>query len=255
MRAFFTDLLNPYPILMVVMGMGLARLWWKGRQPRARLLLLTVPFVVLLLLSCQPVEFLALGTLEWRNPPLAARPDDSQAIVVLAGAARPPNHWRLRAELDSSTMYRCLCASRLYHEAKSCPVLVSGGKSDPSEPGPACSQVMRDFLVELGVKEPDLIVEDGSRTTYENALESRKLLDSRGIQKIVLVTDAVHMVRASGCFRRQGFEVVPAACHHQATSYTFAMEDVIPSVGSLHTSERVWHEWVGLLWYWTQGRI
>jgi uncharacterized SAM-binding protein YcdF (DUF218 family) len=255
MRLFFIELLNPYPILMVVMGLGLTRLWWKRREPRGRLLLATIPFVVLLLFSLPPVEFLVLGTLEWRNPPLATRPEDTQAIVVLAGAARPPNPWRLQPELDSESMYRCLCASRLYHQAKACPVIVSGGKSDPSQPGPPCSRVMRNFLVELGVKESDLNVEDSSRTTYENAVESRKLLEARGIQKIVLVTDAAHMVRAAGCFRRQGLEVVPAACHHQATSYTFGMEDLVPSVGSLRGSQRVWHEWIGLLWYWLRGRV
>jgi len=65
----------------------------------------------------------------------------------------------------------------------------------------------------------------------------------------------VHMVRAAGCFRRQGLEVVPAACHHQSTSYTFAAQDLIPSARSLQSGEQVWHEWFGLLWYWIQGRI
>jgi len=48
---------------------------------------------------------------------------------------------------------------------------------------------------------------------------------------------------------------MPAACHHQSTSYTFAMQDLIPSAGSLQSGQRVWHEWFGLLWYWLQGRI
>ncbi len=255
MRGFLVELLNPYPILMLVTGLGLARLWWKRKETRGRLLFAAAPFITLLLLSLQPVEFLALGTLEWKNKPLVTRPGDIQAIVVLAGGARPANPWRLQAELDSASMYRCLCAARFYHQATTCPVVVSGGKSAPSQPGPPCSRVMRDFLVELGVKESDLMVEDGSRTTYENAVESRKILEAHGIKRIVLVTDAVHMVRAAGCFRRQGLDVVPAACHHQATSYTFAMQDLIPTTGSLRSSERVCHEWLGLFWYWIQGRI
>ena len=255
MHGFLVELFNPYPMLLLVMGLGLARLWWKRRETRGRLLLATVPVAVLVLLSLQPVEFLAFGTLEWKHKPLATRPADAQAIVVLAGGARPSNSWRLQPELDSESMYRCLGAARLYHQGKPCPVLVSGGKSDSSEPGPPSSPVMRNFLVELGVNESDLIIEDGSRTTYENAVESRKILETRGIKRIVLVTDAVHMVRAAGCFRRQGLEVVPAACHHQSTSYTFAAQDLIPSARSLQSGEQVWHEWFGLLWYWIQGRI
>ena len=34
---------------------------------------------------------------------------------------------------------------------------------------------VRDFLVRLGVKESDVLVEDASRTTYENAVESVKV--------------------------------------------------------------------------------
>jgi uncharacterized SAM-binding protein YcdF (DUF218 family) len=255
MREFLVELLSPYPILMLVMGLGLGRLWWKQKETRGRLLWVTIPFVALILLSLTPVEYLALGVLEWKNKPLATRPENTQAIVVLAGGVVPDNPWLLQPELDSASMYRSLCASRLYHQGKACPVIVSGGKTDPSEPGPPCSRVMRDFLVELGVKASDVVVEDASRTTYENAVESRKLLEARGFHKIVLVTDAVHMVRAAGCFRRQGLEVMPAACHHQATSYAFAMEDLVPRVGSLRSSQPVWHEWVGLFWYWIRGRI
>jgi uncharacterized SAM-binding protein YcdF (DUF218 family) len=114
---------------------------------------------------------------------------------------------------------------------------------------------MRDFLLDLAVREPDLIVEDQSRSTYENAVASSKLLEARGIQRIVLVTEAVHMVRAARCFRRQGFEVVPAACHHGATGYTFGMEDLIPSPGSVSNCQRVWHEWLGIAWYKLRDQI
>src|SRR5215471_13511707 len=108
MRGFFLDLFDPYPILLLVTALGLAKLWWKRRETRGRLLLATVPFAALVLLSLQPVEFLALGTLEWKNKPLATRPVDAQAIVVLGGGAKPSNPWCLQPELDSESMYRCL---------------------------------------------------------------------------------------------------------------------------------------------------
>jgi uncharacterized SAM-binding protein YcdF (DUF218 family) len=255
MHNFFVGLFTPYSMLMFCLGLALANLWWKRRETRGRLLLVTCPFVALMLLSAEPVEYVLLGTLEWKNKPLATRPDDAQAIVVLAGAVRAANGWRLRDELDESTTYRCLCASALYRQGGPCLVLVSGGKSDPTEPDPTCARAMRDFLVDLGVRESDLIVEDGSRSTYENAVESSKILTTRGIHRIVLVTDAVHMVRAASCFRRQGLVVVPAACHHVATGYTFELEDLIPRPVSVCNCQRVWHEWFGLAWYKLRDRI
>src|SRR6266851_3252811 len=117
MRGFFVELLKPYPILMLALGLGLVRMWYKRRETRGRLLLVTVPFIALVVFSLQPIEYLALGTLEWKNKPLATRPKDAQAIVVLAGGATPANPWRPQPELDSETLYRCLCAARLYQQA------------------------------------------------------------------------------------------------------------------------------------------
>src|SRR5262249_2268652 len=152
---------------------------------------------------------------------------------VLAAAVRPANPVRLQAELDERSTFRCLSASSLYHQGPPCLVVVSGGKSDPSEPGPPCAQVMHDFMVDLGVKTSDLLVEEASRTTFENAVECRKLLEARNIEEIVLVTDAVHTVRAEECFRNQGLRVTTAACRHDATGYAFGLEDLVPSPTSL----------------------
>jgi uncharacterized SAM-binding protein YcdF (DUF218 family) len=251
---FLTEILNPYAILVLLVAAALANVWWKHREVRRRLLLVIAPLVALMLLSLQPVEYVLLGTLEWANPPLARKPDDAGAIVVLAGGVRAANARRLRDELDEATTHRCLCASTLYHEGTACRVLVSGGKA-ADQPGPPCAQVMRGFLIELGVKEADVIVEDSSRTTYENAVESHKLLQERGIHKIVLVTDATHMVRAAACFRHQGLEVVPAACHQDATEYTPGLVDLVPNPTSVRSCQRVWHEWLGLAWYRLRGRI
>ena len=255
MGSFFIELLNPYPILMVLLAFGLGNLWWKRRETRRRLLLVTVPFAGLFLLSLQPIEYVVLGSLEWTNDSLPARPREAMAIVVLAAAVRPANDGRLHQELDERSTQRCLAASALYRQGPPCPIVVSGGNSDPSQPGPPCARVMRGLLINLGVKEPDLIVEEGSRTTFENAVETRKLLEARGIGEVVLVTDSVHLVRAAACFRKQGLKVAPAPCGREAVGYSFGPEDLVPNSNSLRNCERAWHEWLGLAWYWFRGRI
>ena len=73
---------------------------------------------------------------------------------------------------------------------------------------------MRDFLIEQGIEDSCLIVESQSENTYENAVESGKLLRTRGVRHVVLITDADHMFRASRCFRKQGLEVTPSPVRH-----------------------------------------
>ena len=58
--------------------------------------------------------------------------------------------------------------------------------------------------------ESQVWIADKSRSTYENAKYGAELVKGRGISRIVLVTDAYHMPRAEGCFRKQGLSVAPA---------------------------------------------
>jgi uncharacterized SAM-binding protein YcdF (DUF218 family) len=123
-------------------------------------------------------------------------------------------------------------------------------------PGPTLAEAMRDFLVELGVPSSDIILESRSRSTYENALQSARLLKDRGIRKIILVTEAAHMPRALGTFRKQGLEAVPAPCHYISTAwFERPLLGLLPAPGTLRESQGVLHEWLGMAWYRLRGRM
>jgi uncharacterized SAM-binding protein YcdF (DUF218 family) len=255
MYRFLVDLLQPYPLLFLFTGLAIANLWRRRRETRGRLVVLTLAFLALTLLSTPAVSHLALGSLEWQYPPLQQRPADTEVIVVLSGGVILPDATRGRAELDEDSIRRCLQAARLYHQGEPCPVVVSGGKVDPEAPGPACAELMRDFLVQLGVKGSDVLVEGASRTTYENAVESVKLLQARGLHRAVLVTDAVDLFRAIRCFHKQGAGPVPSASWYRATQLEGSLSNYLPSPGAARGCQRAWHEWLGALWYRFQDRI
>jgi uncharacterized SAM-binding protein YcdF (DUF218 family) len=189
----FVALLQPQIICFILIGATIAHMWWKRRESRRRLLLLTVPFLVLVLCCLPVVSYLALGTLEWQQPPLEERPAGTEAIVVLGGYAHAPDGIRKQPELGTDTVYRCLKAAELYHQGKRCPILVCGGSSGRNSSGPALAPLMKDFLRKLGVMADDVIVEDTSLTTHENAVEAAKLLNGRGLHRVLLVTDATHL--------------------------------------------------------------
>lgn len=253
MYRLLVDLARPTVLLSLLAALALANLWRKRQESRRRLLLLTVPFV-LLFVWCLPVtSYLALGSLEWSQPPLEERPADAEAIVVLSGYLRVLDEKGTQVELGEDTLYRCLKAAEVYHEGKPCPVVVSGGKVDSATPGPSLAAAMRDFLREQGVAASDLIVEDRSRTTYENAVESCRLLDERGIHKIVLVTDAAHLRRAVACFHKQGADVVPCGCRYRALGIDWARA-FLPDPAAARGCRDACHEWLGIGWYRLNGR-
>jgi uncharacterized SAM-binding protein YcdF (DUF218 family) len=247
--------LQPFTLLLLIMGLLIANLWRKRRERRGRLLPLTIAFAALLLTTIPAVIYPALGSLEWRFPPLLRRPDGAEAIVVLGGGMVPADAIRPRAELTEATVFRCLHAAEIYHQGKPCPVIVTGGTVDPSSSVPPNAPYMRDLLVHLGVSPADVVIEDRARTTYENAVETRRILERLQVRKILLVTEAIHMFRSLQCFREQGIEVVPAACHYRATEFRYKLGDFLPSPGAAGNGGAVIHEWLGMVWYWLKGRL
>jgi uncharacterized SAM-binding protein YcdF (DUF218 family) len=191
-------------------------------------------------------------SLESYAPPLLERPSDTGAIVVFTAGVYPPEGPRLDAAPDEDSMHRCLAAARLYHQSP-CLVVVSGGKPEPDLPGPSYAAVLGGFLEQLGVKKIDLVLEEDSRTTHENAVASALLLNEHHIGRVVLVADAVDMRRAAGSLRKQGIDVQPAPCHYRATGFRFSLATFVPSPGGAAGVQRAWHEWLGIAWYWGHG--
>jgi uncharacterized SAM-binding protein YcdF (DUF218 family) len=110
-------------------------------------------------------------------------------------------------------------------------------------------------LIYRGVAPESILIEDTSTSTYENAKRIAELLRPRGINHIVLVTDAYHTLRADLCFRRQGFLVTPIPCSWRRVPFQGRTAEIFPSARSLSENDEHLHEWLGLLWYKLKGRI
>jgi uncharacterized SAM-binding protein YcdF (DUF218 family) len=209
-----------------------------------------------LCLICLPLfAYLITGTLEWSYPPLAARPDDIETIVVLGGAVRDPDAPGLPATPGTDSYYRCMAAAHYYRQGPRCPVIVSGGKARADEGKPPVAEVMKEFLTELGVAEEDIVVEVESRNTYENAVQVAKIVHEKEWKRVLLVTDATHLKRSDWCFAAQGVDVIAAGVSYGAFGFELSLSDFIPNPRAAHQVERVSHEWLGIIWYWMRGRF
>lgn len=143
-------------------------------------------------------------------PPRHMFPPDAQAIVVLASAVYAPTPGLPTARLGNDTLERCLYAAWLFKNWRPLPVLASGGTRTADLP--LYAMVMREALRSEGVPDSMIWSEEQSHSTHEEDVYSAEILKQKGIQKIVLATDAYHMLRAEKPFRKQGLEVVPGAC-------------------------------------------
>ncbi|HLF91224.1 MAG TPA: YdcF family protein [Anaerolineales bacterium] len=200
-------------------------------------------------------------SLEWQYLP----PDEiphADAIVVLGGGTQPQQYPRPSAEVDGAGD-RVIYGARLYREGKAPLVLVTGGRLPWSFVKKAAATEMKDLLSFLGVPEEVIILEEKSANTYENAVFTKEILEPMGINRILLVTSAMHMPRSVAIFKGQGFEVIPAPTDFNITepdeklpfsqvwpNYLFGL---FPSAHNLSETTDALKEYLGILTYWARG--
>jgi uncharacterized SAM-binding protein YcdF (DUF218 family) len=250
-----SGLLQPYTLLVLSLLVSMLILWRSTPQRTRRLRVAVLLVGLLYLISMPLVSYLAMWSLEWPYPPLQGFPKDIDAVVILTGGLNVHDAAGRDVELCDDTALRTIHGAELYRRAGRLPIVISGGKVDPRTPGPTLARAAGDLLLQLGVDPSDLILEEQSRTTYENATCCREVLAKRNIRRIVLVTDAAHMFRASRCFRAAGLEVIPAGCRHRAHWFHFGATDLLPSTEAVSGIRDACHEWLGLAWYWIHGRL
>jgi len=186
---------------------------------------------------------LLCGRLEGEFPPRPVQDlPKAQAIVVLGGAISGANAFRPLPDLSGSAD-RVWHAARLYHAGKAPLVVLSGGSNPASGVQPE-AEAMQIFLRDLGVPESAMLLERQSLSTYENAHFTAALLRERGIEKILLITSALHMRRALVHFEEEGLHVIPAATDHVAGG-AIGWMDFLPDAAALEGSQRAIKELIG----------
>lgn len=196
--------------------------------------------------------------------PRAGEVGGAQAIVVLGGATEPALPPRMEVELGEGGN-RLLHAARLWRAGEAPLVVVCAGRPNPSLTSEPESSDMAELLRFLGVPAEAILEERASRNTWENALEAQRLLEPKGVRRILLVTSAMHMPRAAGLFRHAGFDVLPAPTDFRsvdAQGSVFAegvvrglVDLALPSASSLALTTQVLREYMGLAIYAALGKL
>ncbi len=104
------------------------------------------------------------------------------------------------------------------------------------------------FFVSMGIPADRLMLESASRTTYENAIMTKALVQPQPGQTWILVTSAWHMPRSVGVFRAAGWHVLPWPVGYKSSH---DIHQWLPSTLGVHLTQldTALHEWVGLVSY------
>jgi uncharacterized SAM-binding protein YcdF (DUF218 family) len=119
--------------------------------------------------------------------------------------------------------------------------------SGPGE-DPATEDLLKKF-VRLGGNRERVTMERRSRNTFENAVYSRELIEPNSNERWLLVTAALHMPRAIGCFRRVGFKVEAYPIQYTTGDRSSLQTGYGPGANALTRIDVAMKEWIGLVVY------
>ena len=281
-----TDILiDPLALVFLLVLLGCVLSWFGVRGGKVAALSVGLWLMVtaaLLLAAAPALVNRALGWHEARDATLECdRENDGVrgTLVVLSGGVAS----RARTAEDYQELYqpgfaRLIGAYQWLRDAPPTPhpetesgiadadgrlIIVAGGGKRQTVPE---AEVMRAFLLQLGVPDQQLVTESDSANTQGSAIAVAELLRQRGLPlRVELMTSALHMPRAARAFRT-------AFAAEAATGNTKAAEDaktsvslctrkvdrqavpdvpwhyLLPQTSALVKFDRLLHEWVGELY-------
>ncbi|HSC54944.1 MAG TPA: YdcF family protein [Phnomibacter sp.] len=154
------------------------------------------------------------------------------------------------------TCDRFIQTARLYHTGQINKILVTGGDGSLLQNKLSEVPFLRDELLALHVPDSAILMEPASKNTWENAVNSKKLLDSLHIKdSSILITSAMHMRRATACFAKAGLPVTPHVAGYMMMRPPGGLGDIlVPNLGLLDNWQYLLKEMVGLAVYKATGK-
>jgi uncharacterized SAM-binding protein YcdF (DUF218 family) len=186
--------------------------------------------ILFLLVALTPLSNIAAKTFA-----IAPEKRSADAIVVLATGLMHGG------SLPDESMRRAIAGIELYKQGLA-PLVVFSGRARPDEPEHTEAEQRSLLAQAVGMPAEAILKEETANTTREEAVRISRLLVHRGLRKIVLVTDSLHLRRAKLAFESTGLEVFPSPSDDYPSS-------AVSSSDRLWLLSRIVEESVALTYY------
>lgn len=183
------------------------------------------------------------------------RPHD--VAIVLTGMAEYNN------DIESLTLRRqgdrIWQAISLYKAGKVKKILITGDHGYVSDRGLKEARQFKEVLLQWGFDERDILTEEASKNTHENAQMSVAYLKQSypEMKSFILVTSGMHMRRSLACFEKEGLTCTPFSTDLYAPqNHTYFWDQYLfPNLDNLITWHKLFKEMIGYLVYDVVGYI
>jgi uncharacterized SAM-binding protein YcdF (DUF218 family) len=182
----------------------------------------------------------------------AAKPGD--AVLMLGGAVHfsPNDAFRLGF---SEAAPRVVTAVEAVRQHKGSALVLGGGGYRQDGRDEPESALLRNFLQSWKVCDAPIYALGVCQNTHDEALAFQKLARAHGWRRIVLVTSAAHLRRASGLFRQIGLPIEVVACDFRAVGVQRPFRSIFPGTEGFELLDIYLHETIGWHGYRWRGWV
>lgn len=250
LKKLIAPLFFPLPFCLLLMGIGLALLWFSRRQKTGRIIT-TAGFLVLLVLSYGWLSNPLLRSLEHVYPPLGeAEVAGAKWVVVLGGGTTSDPSLPITLRATGTTLARLVEGIRLHRRLPGSRLLLSGAAVFGTG---SDAQSMQAIAIALGVAPEGIVLDEESPDTESQAVNVARVVKG---EPAMIVTSAFHMRRSIDLFTNAGVRAVPAPAQYiMQGSRAFSPSDLYPGPFSLVTAQLVENEYLGRAWAMLTGRM
>src|SRR5215475_6956876 len=159
---------------------------------------------ILIIIACLIVALTPVSNFAGKKFAILPDKKPADAIVVLGAGLMNAG------SLQDESLRRLIAGIDLYKQGLA-PLIVLSGGARPDDLQHTEAQQRSILAQTMGIPAEAILKEETSNTTREEAVRISRLLMHRGLRKILLVTESLHLRRAQLVFESTGLEVSPIA--------------------------------------------
>lgn len=194
--------------------------------------LIVIGVILYYFFSISPVSDLIISPLENKYVPLEQNElQQTNNIILLLGG-------------PESDVLRASEALRIYNLKLEKPLIYIAGRNFLSKENQALK--LKNYLIERGIDERNILLEDKSKTTFESAQNIAEILKQ---EPFFLITSAYHLPRSMWIFKKNNTNPIPAPTDFKYTKNGYNFFDFFPKANNLKNVDSAFHEYFGLVYY------
>jgi uncharacterized SAM-binding protein YcdF (DUF218 family) len=237
-----------HPLIWIIVLLAIAMLTKNIKRKKSFLL---VAFITTLLFS--NIWIINNLIAPFHDPPQPMKRGEIYELGIVLGGITSYDRITKEGYFNISSD-RFIQTALLYKEGHIKKILVSGGQNGLiKEDNFSEAGFIKNKLIALGVPSNDILVEELSRNTIENAQFSKQILQQKNLTNntIVLITSAFHMQRAKLIFEEQGYKLrtYPCAISILPGSTKFKPHYIIPSTNAFDSWQTLLKEVAGKVYF------